>query len=221
MLAAGPRPSGKKPLYYFHDNRLLVFASEIKALLAHPAVPRESALDAHALALYLGYGYLPAPQTAFQHIRALLPGHMLLVTGREIEPVPYWTPPYPEEPRAVEETQERQYAESLLDLLGESVRLRLLSDVPLGAFLSGGLDSSLIAAAMCRHSNAAVKTFSIGFEGDDSFDETPYARQVAELLETEHTAFTVKADAWPAAEAGVASRPALWRRQRHPHVSGQ
>lgn len=186
---------GKKPLYYYHDARTLVFASEVKALLCHPAVPRESNLDAHTLALYLGYGYVPAPHTAFKHIHALLPGHYLDVRGPEVRPVKYWQPPPQAPAQAVSDAQTAAYAEGLREALAEAVRLRLLSDVPLGAFLSGGLDSSLIAALMCQYSSARVKTFSIGFEGDESFDETPYARKVADVLNTEHTAFTVKADA--------------------------
>ncbi|MCC6801521.1 MAG: asparagine synthase (glutamine-hydrolyzing) [Anaerolineae bacterium] len=189
---------GEKPLYYYADHHVIVFASEIKALLAHPAVPRESALDARTLALYLAYGYIPAPETAFKGIQALLPGHYLQIEaagGRDIEQKPYWTLPMPIGEEAVSPAREREKCGSLGEALGEAVRQALLSDVPLGAFLSGGLDSSLIVALMRRHSNAEIKTFSIGFEGDASFDETAYARRVARHLHTEHTAFTVKPQA--------------------------
>lgn len=181
---------GEKPLYYYHDARRIVFASEIKALLAHPDVPRVSALDAPMLALYLAYGYLPAPLTAFRGIRALLPGCWLRVKDGNVEEGAYWTPPpnAPADPQATLDA----HREDIHAALEDAVRQALISDVPLGAFLSGGLDSSLIVALMRRHSNSAVKTFSIGFEGDDSFDETIYARQVAEHLRTEHTAFTVQ-----------------------------
>lgn len=194
LLIARDR-TGEKPLYYYHDEKILVFASEIKALLQHPAVPRESALnDPQKLALYLGYGYIPAPETPFRGINMLMPGHSLLLEAESgaITLKPYWTLPPIEgmSPKAHYD----EYIDRLRELLAESVRFRLVSDVPLGAFLSGGLDSSLIVAMMQRQ-NATVRTFSIGFEGDASFDETPYAAQVAQHFETIHTSFTVKADA--------------------------
>ena len=194
LLVARDR-MGEKPLYYYANERMFIFASEIKALLAHPAVPRESALDAHTLALYLAYGYVPAPDTAFKRIKALLPGHRIEISTRQIEPVAYWTPPAPIGAEAISPAREREKCDSLGEMVGEAVRQALLSDVPLGAFLSGGLDSSLIVALMRRHSNANIKTFSIGFEGDASFDETRYAQRVADYLHTEHTAFTVKPQA--------------------------
>ncbi len=187
---------GEKPLYYYHDERIFVFASEIKSLLAHPAVPRESAFDAHLLALYLGYGYIPAPLTAFKGIKALLPGHVITIEGRTVKPQQYWTPPHPERSAPLTEALEARKCDELSEALGEAVRQSLISDVPLGAFLSGGLDSSLIVALMRRHQNGTIRTFSIGFAGDDSFDETQYARQVASLLGTEHTAFTVNPQAF-------------------------
>ncbi len=189
---------GEKPLYYYADARVLVFASEIKALLAHPAVPREPALDARKLALYLGYGYAPAPETAFKGIKALPPGHRLLIqsaVGRVTDPISYWTMPFPVGSETVSPAREIEKSGSLREALGEAVRQALLSDVPLGAFLSGGLDSSLIVALMRRHSNANIQTFSIGFEGDASFDETRHAQRVADYLQTQHTAFTVKPQA--------------------------
>jgi asparagine synthase (glutamine-hydrolysing) len=195
LLVARDR-MGEKPLYYYTDGHMFAFASEIKALLAHPAVPRESALDAHHLALYLAYGYIPAPETAFKGIRALLPGHLIeLEPGGEVTPRPYWEPPKPIGAEDVSPAREREKCGSLGETLGEAVRQSLISDVPLGAFLSGGLDSSLIVALMRRHSNAAIRTFSIGFEGDASFDETRYANRVAQHLNTEHTAFTVRPQA--------------------------
>ncbi|MCY4021063.1 MAG: asparagine synthase (glutamine-hydrolyzing) [Chloroflexi bacterium] len=188
---------GQKPLYYYHDRDVFVFASEIKALLAHPSVPRLSAFAAtegSALAQYLSYGYLPAPDTAFQNIFALPPATSLRVTSagprREAR---YWSlpPVAPSDARA----RAADYIQPLRQKLDEAVKLRLMSDVPLGAFLSGGLDSSLIVALMRRHSSAAVKTFSIGFEGDDSFDETPYAAEVAKVLGADHHTFRVRPEA--------------------------
>jgi len=185
---------GQKPLYYYQDDKLLVFASEIKAILQHPNVPKSSTLDnPDVFAAYLSYGYIPAPQTAFQGISMLLPANVLQLDADGCKQYPYWALPDLAPPD--ETANPEPYILQLQNLLEETVKLRLISDVPLGAFLSGGLDSSLIVALMQKHSNAAVKTFSMGFEGDESFDETPYAQQVAQHLKTDHTAFTVKPDA--------------------------
>jgi asparagine synthase (glutamine-hydrolysing) len=195
---------GEKPLYYYHDAHVVVFASEIKALLAHPAVPRQSALsDPEMLAMYLANGYIPHGWTAFQNIHALPPGcSMFIVDGvwegdgeYDRNPPAYWHGQYlsgsaSQDPPPDETT----WAARVRDGLSQSVKQALISDVPLGAFLSGGLDSSLIVALMKQHA-ATVKTFSIGFEGDDSYDETRYAEQVARHLGTDHTSFTIKADA--------------------------
>ncbi len=195
LLVARDR-MGEKPLYYYTSGRVFIFASEIKALLAHPLVPRESGLDAHTLALYLAYGYVPTPDTAFRGIKALPPAHRIEITPNGVsKPVPYWTLPHPIGSQQISPVREQEQSSLLSEMIGEAVRQSLISDVPLGAFLSGGLDSSLIVALMRRHSNSTIKTFSIGFEGDASFDETRYARRVAEHLDTEHTAFTVKAQA--------------------------
>lgn len=188
---------GQKPLYYYQDRKVFVFASEIKALLAHPAVPRVSRFDGEdrgALAGYLSYGYVPAPDTAFVGIKMLEPA-MSLQVGLDgaLEEKRYWERPRLAPPNPSAETS--AYIGDLRDQLADAVKLRLVSDVPLGAFLSGGLDSSLIVALMQKHSNADVKTFSIGFEGDDSFDETPHAERVARHLNTEHTAFRVEPEA--------------------------
>ncbi len=191
---------GQKPLYYYHDDRVFVFASEIKAILAHPDVPRVSNFCASPnslLGTYLSFGYVPARQTAFQDIFMLEPAKTLQldVSGRaEIQT--YWDIEQ-QAPLAAADPQARPaaYVASLREQLEEAVKLRLMSDVPLGALLSGGIDSSLITALMRRHSNATVKTFNIGFNDDDSFDETPYALQVADFLETEHRTLHLKPDA--------------------------
>ncbi len=188
---------GQKPLYYYHDRQLFAFASEIKALLAHPALPRISrfsATDPSALAQYLSFGYLPAPDTAFQGIHMLPPATTLRIDlSGAAQLRRYWelgeiAPPDPHAATA-------DYLPTLRERLEEAVKLRLISDVPLGAFLSGGLDSSLIVALMRRHSNAKIKTFSIGFADADSFDESPWAERVARHLETEHHPFRVQPDA--------------------------
>jgi asparagine synthase (glutamine-hydrolysing) len=185
---------GQKPLYYYKDDNVLVFASEIKAILQHPDVPRVSSfMNPPDIPVYLSYGYVPAPQTAFQDISMLLPANVLQLDGDDCKQFPYWE--LPNLASSDDQANPEPYIFQLQSLLEEAVKLRLISDVPLGAFLSGGLDSSLIVALMQKHSNATVKTFSMGFEGDESFDETPYAQQVAQHLETDHTAFTVKPDA--------------------------
>jgi asparagine synthase (glutamine-hydrolysing) len=191
---------GQIPLYYYHNAHTFVFASEIKALLNHPSVPRESALDnPDNLALYLGYGYIPAPMTAFKGIQMLKPGHSLTITIGASETISRPESYYPWleiTDRHVKATDDIQaYVDGVRVLLREAVELRMIADVPLGAFLSGGLDSSLIVALMQQMTNHPVKTFSIGFEGDDSFDETPYAQQVADYLHTDHTPFIVKPEA--------------------------
>ena len=188
---------GQKPLYYYQDSKVFVFASEIKAILAHPDITRVSRFEAddrRALAEYLSFGYVPAPETAFSGIKMLEPAMTLQVNrAGALAAKRYWEPPQlaPPDPSA----KAQAFLGDLRAQLEEAVKLRLVSDVPLGAFLSGGLDSSLIVALMRRHSNAAVKTFSIGFAGDDSFDETPQAERVARHLETEHTAFRVEPEA--------------------------
>ncbi|MBN1678694.1 MAG: asparagine synthase (glutamine-hydrolyzing) [Anaerolineae bacterium] len=182
---------GQKPLYYYHDDRRLIFASEIKALLQHPDVPRQPARE--RVPLLLAYGYVPAPFTFFDGIHMLLPGHALVVCDGTLTTQAYWTPPA--FAGASPSARIEDYLDELRVMLDEAVRLRLLSDVPLGAFLSGGLDSSLIAAYMARHTTGRVKTFAIGFTGEESFDETPHARRVAEVLDTEHHEFIVEPDA--------------------------
>lgn len=183
--------TGQKPVYYYQDERRLIFASEIKALLCHPDVPRQMAVD--RLPLLLGYGYVPAPLTLFEGINMLLPGHALIYRAGKITTEAYWTPPAFAAGQAG--AREADYLDELRATLEEAVRLRLLSDVPLGAFLSGGLDSSLIVAYMARHTSEPVKTFSIGFAGEESFDETRYARQIAELIGTDHHEFIVEPNA--------------------------
>lgn len=188
---------GQKPLYFYQDKRLFAFASEIKALLAHPEIRADSrfgSADTSALAEYLSYGYIPAPATAFHGIHVLEPAAMLSIDlDGERSQRKYWDLPAiaPPQPKARLET----YLGELRVKLDEAVALRLMSDVPLGAFLSGGIDSSLIVALMRRGSQATIKTFSIGFAGDDSFDETAYAEQAARHLGTEHQAFRVEPQA--------------------------
>ncbi|PJF24394.1 MAG: asparagine synthetase B, partial [Phototrophicales bacterium] len=148
---------GEKPLYFYVDGRRLVFASEIKAILAHPDVPRRSAFNGTLLARYLRDGYLQI-ETAFDGIAGLQPAHAAIVESDgvfdEDTLMNYWQPSTAESvPRS-----ESEWRDSVRDLLADAVRGCLISDVPLGAFLSGGLDSSLIVALMQKQTNAAVKT---------------------------------------------------------------
>jgi asparagine synthase (glutamine-hydrolysing) len=182
---------GKKPLYYFTDGSRLIFGSEIKAILASPNVPR--VLNRNALPLYLAYGYIPAPETIFDGIQALRPGCWLRVRDGQVEEKAYWTAPTPTLPQSKKHRMgEREWASALLDRLREAVQLRLISDVPLGAFLSGGLDSSAVVALMAEAASGPVKTFAMGFGGEPSYDETAHARIVAKHLGTDHHEFTIE-----------------------------
>src|SRR6516225_10969872 len=187
---------GKKPLYYALTAEAFLFGSEIKALLAWPGVRR--APDLLAIDRYLTLGYVPAPDTAFAGIRKLPAAHYLVVETRadrtlvEPELIRYWRLPEPSAAR-----RQRRLADlrrELVARLEEAVRLRLISDVPLGAFLSGGVDSSAVVAMMARVGGGRVKTFSIGFSAKE-YDETRYARMVAERYATDHEEFVVKPDA--------------------------
>jgi asparagine synthase (glutamine-hydrolysing) len=174
---------GVKPLYYFWDGDTLVFASEIKAILASGLVRKE--LDPEALWHYLTFRYVPAPLTMWRGIRKLPPGHTLTYDAatRSVEISRYWDIPYdaPVEPLSDEQELE-QFTERFL----RAVRYRLIADVPVGIFLSGGLDSSAVAAAVNEVHNTSLKTFSVAFDDGGRFDETPYARGVAERLGTDH-----------------------------------
>ncbi len=184
---------GIKPLNYYWDGRKVVFASEIKAILCDPDVPRE--IDAEALDLYLTLNYIPAPWTIFKNIRKLMPGSYLVAEKGKVSVETYWDIPAKsgrtEDPAAQIgcEGNTKDSEQSLYSLLEDAVRRRLISDVPLGAFLSGGIDSSIIVALMARNSARPVKTFSIGYKDLPSFDETKYAREVATFNKTEHQEF--------------------------------
>jgi asparagine synthase (glutamine-hydrolysing) len=181
---------GKKPLYVARYPGRLLFASEIKSILADHTVSRD--LDFSALNEYLALGYVPAPLTLFKGIEKLLPGHYLICNGDQISQHCYWEV----DPATADDLSEEEWAERVREKLLESTRLRLVSDVPLGAFLSGGIDSSAIVAAMARMTDQPVKTYSIGFEGEDSFyNELPYAGIVARAFATDHHEIVVRPDA--------------------------
>lgn len=170
---------GIKPLYYWVGGDGLVFGSELKCLVTHPLVPTE--IDLVALDQFLTLEYIPSPRTIFKEVRKLQPGHLLIYEGGEVRVQQYWDVPVRDVPQ-----DEDTAAEMLRELIDEAVRMQLMSDVPLGAFLSGGIDSSTVVAAMARSSDAAVKTFSIGFD-DATYNELPYARAVARRYATDHT----------------------------------
>jgi len=179
---------GQKPLVYSAEGGRFIFASEIKAILQVPGVARE--VDERALHYYLTYQYVPAPMTMFRSVRKLPPAHwMTYKADGSIETGRYWTPDFSREGTLSFD----DYAEQLRVTLEDATRIRLISDVPLGAFLSGGVDSSIVVGLMSRMSSEPVRTFSIGFD-EKRFDETNYARLVAERYKTDHHVFTVKYD---------------------------
>jgi len=171
---------GEKPLYWGVFDNTLLFASEPKVLLAHPAV--KPTLNLQALRQYLSFDYVPAPLSIYQGVQKLPAAHMLTLENGRITIEPYWCLSYKTSQPV---PSEREAAEHLQDLLADSVRMRLVSDVPLGVLLSGGVDSSSVAALAVRASSEAVKTFSISF-AESSFDESAYARSVAKFLGTDH-----------------------------------
>jgi asparagine synthase (glutamine-hydrolysing) len=179
---------GKKPLFYFNDGRVLLFASEPKSIMQDPdfhVVPDRSAIH-H----YLTYGYVPAPWGAFKGLRKLPPGHYMEVQRGRLRVEEYWRLHYTPKSAA----GEHELAEELFALLDEAVRLRLVSDVPVGALLSGGLDSSAVVALMRLHVTGRLQTFSIGFEQPE-YDELRHARSVAERFETDHHELVVTPNA--------------------------
>ncbi len=180
---------GIKPLLYWYRNGSLVFASEMKAILEYPDVEREISIP--SLSAYLSFLYIPSPETIYQNIQKLPPGHWLCYENGNITVKSYWDFSY----RIDENCSEVEWVERLRDTLAESVKLHLISDVPVGAFLSGGLDSSTVVAWMSRESTLPVKTYSIGFQ-EDRFNELPYARMVASSCRTEHHEKVVAPDAF-------------------------
>ncbi|MBN1847347.1 MAG: asparagine synthase (glutamine-hydrolyzing) [Deltaproteobacteria bacterium] len=179
---------GLKPLHYYWNGHRFVFASEIKAILCDPTVPKD--IDWDALDLYLTLNYIPAPWTIFKNIKKLAPGHYLTLNNGTLSIKPYWDIPIDSaqwelsDPDISNDQKNRLYK-----LVENAVRRRLISDVPLGAFLSGGIDSSIIVGLMARNSEQPVKTFSIGYQDLPSFDETHYAREVAAFNHTDHHEF--------------------------------
>jgi asparagine synthase (glutamine-hydrolysing) len=179
---------GKKPLLYAQVNGQLVFGSEFSALLQHPGISKD--IDFEALNHYLSFMCVPAPLTAYKAIRKLEPGHSLRYRKGELKLERYWQPDFSQKLNI----SEQEAGEQTIKILRDAVKVRLMSEVPLGAFLSGGIDSSAVVALMAEESSQPVKTFSIGFEEQD-FSELHHARRVAEHVGADHHEFIVRPDA--------------------------
>ncbi len=177
---------GKKPLNYYWDGQRLIFGSEIKSLL-EAGIPRT--INYNALDEYLLYRYAPTPNTLFKNVMKLPAAHLLVYEHGQIHIQRYWDLPF----TSTSDDDEATAIERTRALLKDAVEVRLMSEVPLGAFLSGGIDSSIVVGLMSQVMSQPVKTFSIGFE-EDEFSELPYARKVAEHFKTDHHEFVVKSD---------------------------
>ena len=183
LLAARDR-FGKKPLNYYWDGQRLIFGSEIKSIL-EAGIPRE--INPIALDEYLAYRFVPTPNTLFKNVMKLPAAHILIYEDGQISTRPYWDLSF----TPTCQDDEATATERILELLKDAVKVRLMSEVPLGAFLSGGVDSSVVVGLMSQMMSQPVKTFSIGFEVDD-YSELPYARQIAEHFSTDHHEFLVR-----------------------------
>jgi asparagine synthase (glutamine-hydrolysing) len=179
---------GIKPLYYYFKNGTLLFASELKAIMSFRSFQRS--IDPDAIPLFLHYQYVPAPLTIFENTYKLLPGHYLAYNGQGLKTRTYWKLPDSLTVNSQSNLTEKDSLERLDSLLTQAVSDRLISDVPLGALLSGGIDSSIAVSLMQKVSNAPVRTFSIGFN-EEGYDEAPWAAEVAKYLGTDHTEFYV------------------------------
>ena len=178
---------GVKPLYYYFKDGRLLFGSELKALMAHPHFPKD--IDYGVLPTFLRYGYIPAPNSIFKHTYKVKPGHYLCLQNNKLEQVKYWdvNDYYLDEPFHGDEDK---IVCELEELLVDSFKYRLISDVPLGIFLSGGIDSTTLTALLQTNTNARLKTFTVGFH-EDKYDEARWASRVAQYLDTDHTEYYV------------------------------
>ena len=190
-LLIGRDRLGVKPLYLLRDASRVAFASEAKALLALPGV--SASLDATSVHCYLNLGYVPAPRSIFEGIEKLQPGSVLAVEQDRQDFRRYWRIP----PTVDTSRTEAEWVDAVQARIREAVRMQMVSDVPIGAFLSGGIDSSAVVAFMAAQSSRPIKTYAIGFEGgkaDQFYNELPYARRVARLFRTDHHEIIVKPD---------------------------
>ena len=179
---------GKKPLFYATDQERILFGSELKALLASDSVAKN--IDERALSDYFSFGYIPAPKTIYRSVRKVMPGHYLVAGADGVKETRYWDLSFAK----IEDRSEEEWGERLRHELCEATRVRLMSDVPLGAFLSGGIDSSSVVAMMSHLMKRAVTTCSVGF-AEEKYNEAEYARQVSQLFATDHHEETVQPNA--------------------------
>ncbi len=190
-LIIGRDRIGIKPIYYYQDSERLIFATEAKAILAVPCVER--GIDSIALDSYLSLGYVSAPYSLFKGIKKLPVASLMVVENQKVEIKPYW-----EMPSELDfDRTEAEWKQKVKETIEKSVTQQMVSDVPIGAFLSGGIDSSAVVAFMAKHSSQPVKTYAIGFGGDSGgsyYNELPYAKQVSELFKTDHKEIIVKPD---------------------------
>ncbi|TCO78826.1 asparagine synthase (glutamine-hydrolyzing) [Marinisporobacter balticus] len=183
---------GIKPLYYYHNGKDFAFGSELKPIIKHPKFLKN--INNQAINLYLTFGYIPAPYTIYENTFKLEPGKYLIFQNNKIEISTYWDIIDIKRKCANKEVlAEKEYLEQLEELLKSSIKSRLVSDVPIGAFLSGGIDSSLVVSLMQDMSKDKVKTFSIGFN-NDKFNEANYAKEIAAYLGTDHTELYITND---------------------------
>jgi asparagine synthase (glutamine-hydrolysing) len=190
-LILGRDPIGIKPLYFYRDSKCIYFASELKSIIS--VLDQVPVIDKIALQEYLSLGYVTAPNTLLEGVKKIQPGHVLTVSKAEQSLRPYSQPRL----HQAQNLNEMQWIELCRAEIEASVHYQMESEVPLGAFLSGGIDSSAVVAYMAKHSSSPVNTFSIGFEGKDGgqfYNELPYAKQVAELFSTNHREILVKPD---------------------------
>jgi len=176
---------GIKPIYYLWNEKYFIFGSEIKSILEYKGIERN--VNLQSLYYYLAYEFVPGPATMFQNIFKLNPGHYILLKDGKLEIKKYWDLEFPE----IENKSVYYYTEKLRDLIESSIKLRLISDVPIGVFLSGGLDSSTVVAFMKKHFDGKLQTFSIDYD-DKSYSEIEYAKYVANYYETEHHILNIK-----------------------------
>src|SRR3954469_1790938 len=176
---------GKKPLFYSMRDGEISFASELRALMQDQGIDR--ALDYQAMDCYLGYGYVPSPLSIFKAVRKLPPATTMVWRDGQAEFSRYWSLDFSQKPDV---SDPRELNEEIRETIRPAVKCRMVADVPLGAFLSGGIDSSAVVGAMAEQSSQPVRTFSIGFENEE-FNELPYARMIAEQFATEHHEFIV------------------------------
>jgi asparagine synthase (glutamine-hydrolysing) len=174
---------GVKPLYYYALNKHFVFASELKPIMAYPAF--EKKINTDALNLFLAHGYITGPVCIFEHVQKLEPGCYLKYKAQKIEIINYWSIQKQFENKTVSTASESTLLKGLDNLVTDAIQLRMIADVPIGSFLSGGIDSSLVSAVMQKNSNTPINTFTIGFE-EKKYNEASYAKEIADFLKTNH-----------------------------------